>query len=281
MKRKKILILGGMGEIGRILTQGLCSSYEVTVADIINTDAVDIGNYVQIDVTDFNQLMAKVTPDIDVIINLTGLTEKKKIVSSIEVKEMSNLYVVGSYNVLLIAKTLGIRRVIFASTNHVTGQYEDNGHSTLGRPIKSSDYPSPDNTYGAMKACAELFGSVFATEGNLSVVCLRVGTVQGNEMALLMSNDRAHRTLLSTVDTTNLFLSAIEAKIDYGVYYGVSDNPGKPWDIENAIHDLSYKPTKNSKELVSHKTLFGLAHGWKFCRALARLCMAALPDFKP
>ncbi|WP_319759124.1 NAD(P)-dependent oxidoreductase [Maridesulfovibrio sp.] len=257
MKRKKILILGGMGEVGRILSNGLCDTYDVIVSDIASTGADDHGRYIQIDITDFSQLIEKVTPDIDVIINLAGLPEKDSIISETEVKEMSDLYVVGSYNVFLCAKMLGIPKVVFASTNHVSGYYENNGDSSLGRLITSSDSPAPDSAYGAMKSCAEQFGFVFANECNISIISLRIGTVRSNELELLKDNGRAHKTILSAVDTVNLFISAMETKTKYGVYYGVSDNPGKPWDIENAILELSYKPTQNSKSIVKQKTLQG------------------------
>jgi NAD+ dependent glucose-6-phosphate dehydrogenase len=56
--------------------------------------------------------------------------------------------------------------------------------------------------------------------------------------------------LLSKVDTVNLFKAAIEANVRYGVYYGISDNPGRPWSIENAIRDLNYLPTESVKDLT-------------------------------
>ena len=167
---------------------------------------------------------------------------------------MCNVYVLGSYNVFLVANLRNIGKIIFASTNHVTGNYESNGYSKLGRPIDTSDYPSPDSTYGAMKACAELIGLVFSNECPISVISLRIGTVNNNEMNFLASNDRVKRTLLSKVDTVNLFKAAIETNVRYGVYYGVSDNPDRPWVIENAIRDLSYYPTESAKDLIEESS---------------------------
>jgi NAD+ dependent glucose-6-phosphate dehydrogenase len=250
MNRKKILLLGGMGKIGRILQDGLRGSYDVLVADVVKRFPFGRGNYVHIDVTNFNNLRKKVNPDIDVIVNLVGLPEKGTIVTEEEAEQMCNVYVLGSYNVFLIAKLRKIPKVIFASTNHVTGNYESNGYSKLGRPIDTSDYPSPDSTYGAMRACAELLGFVFSNECPLSVISLRIGTVRNEEIDLLKSNDRAKRTLLSKVDTVNLFKAAIEAHVRYGVYYGVSDNPNRPWAIENAIRELPYAPTTSVKDLM-------------------------------
>jgi NAD+ dependent glucose-6-phosphate dehydrogenase len=172
----------------------------------------------------------------------------------IEAEQMYNVYVLGSYNVLLVAKLRNIGRVVFASTNHVTGNYESNGYSKLGRPIDTSDYPSPDSTYGAMKACAELMGFVFSNECPVSVICLRIGTVNNDEMNFLASSDRVKRTLLSRVDTVNLFRAAIETNVRYGVYYGVSDNPDRPWVIGNAIRDLSYYPSVSTKDLLEESS---------------------------
>jgi hypothetical protein len=96
-----------------------------------------------------------------------------------------------------------------------------------------------------------LFGFLFSKEFSLSVISLRIGTVKDNEVEFLRSSERATRTLLSKDDAVNLFQAAIEADRRHGVYYGVSDNQERPWEIEDAIKDISYKPSRN------YQLLFG------------------------
>ena len=104
-----------------------------------------------------------------------------------------------------------------------------------------------------MKLCAELFGYLFSREKDISVICLRIGTVVADELSFLRSNERAHRTIMSRHDTVDIFKKAIETKMKYGVYYGVSDNPGKPWDIFNSINELGFHPEINSEALLEEE----------------------------
>ncbi len=59
------------------------------------------------------------------------------------------------------AARLGIQKVIFASSNHVTDRYEKDGHSLLGREITADDVPATINVYRILKFASEQLGSLF------------------------------------------------------------------------------------------------------------------------
>ena len=86
----------------------------------------------------------------------------------------------------------------------------------------------------------------------MTVICLRLGTMRIDERAAIGENERFRRTILSHKDATDLFSKALRADIGYGIYYGVSDNPDRPWSIENAIRELGYHPTMNSQDIMSN-----------------------------
>ncbi len=246
----KILLLGGLGVVGSILAPALSTKYEVLVSDIKDRPPDLKHQYLQINISHFSELIDRVPKRVGVIVNLTALPAKESIVSEAEFTTMTDVYITGSYNVFLAAARLGIGKVVFASTNHVSGSYENNRHSTLGRKIEIDDYPLPDSVYGAMKLCAEQFGRLFSTHFGMSVICLRVGTVVANEYEFLLGNERARRTILSGVDTVNIFTKAIESSVKYGVYYAVSENPGVPWSVQEAIDELGYTPRMNSETIL-------------------------------
>lgn len=248
--KKRVLILGGHGLIGTLLREGLSELYEVLISDVSCPDNLP-DTYLNIDIRDYDNLFSRIPNKIDVLINLSGLPASPAFVNESNLTNLSDVYIRGSYNVFLAAHRLKIPRVIFASTNHVTGMYESGGTSLIDRQISVSDLPNPDSVYGAMKHCAELFGQLFATQKGLSVISLRLGTVRSNEAKFLKENARARHTILSQKDTVSLFLSAIEAELQYGIFYGVSDNPERPWDIEDAISKLNFKPAVNSVDLLS------------------------------
>jgi NAD+ dependent glucose-6-phosphate dehydrogenase len=252
-ERRKIVLIGGLGTIGQILEKGLEDVYKVLILDIAEPAGTDKANYAKADVSQIDQLLAAIPGDAYALVNLSGLPQVSTIVDAEAARHCIDVYVTGSYNVFLAAASKGVEKVVFASSNHVTGAYEANGSSLLGRQIKTDDYPLPDSAYGAMKLCAELFGYSFCKEKNISVICLRIGTVAEDELPLLRSNKRARRTILSRRDTIDIFKNAIETNITYGVYYAVSDNPENPWDISSSVDRLGFHPKENSEVLLKGK----------------------------
>lgn len=250
-KQKRILIVGGLGVVGRILSRGLGTSYDTIVADRA-TDIRQSGpTSIPLDVTDYERMIASMPDELDAIVNLTALPETSNLVNAREFQRMSDVYVLGSHNVYLAAVERGIPRVIFASTNHVTGSYEHQGQSTLGREIGVTDYPNPNSVYGALKLCGEALGHVFAMRTPLSVICLRIGTVREDERSAVISDVRVRRTLLSTTDTIDIFSKSLEAEVKFGIYNAVSDNPGRPWSIETAISELGFDPKVNAEQVLA------------------------------
>jgi NAD+ dependent glucose-6-phosphate dehydrogenase len=261
--RKKIVLIGGLGTIGKIVEKGLEDIYELLVLDVAEPAGIPNANYRKADVSRIDQLLAAIPDDAHALVNLAGLPKSPDLLDAEATRFCIDVYVTGSYNVFLAAALKGVGKVVFASSNHVTGAYEKNGLSLLGRRIRTDDYPLPDSLYGAMKLCAELFGYSFWKEKNISVICLRIGTVAEDELSKLRSDKRTHRTILSGRDTIDIFKSAIETEIEYGVYYAVSDNPGNPWDISETIDKLRSNPEQNSQALQERRSW--LNSFWRSC----------------
>lgn len=248
--KKRIVIIGGCGVIGKIITPILSKKYEITIFDLPEILPKNDFEYSQVDVSNYKQLIENMPLHTDALINLVALPEKPALADSVEFVSMVNAYVVGSYNVLLAASQLKIKKVVLASTNHVTGFYEKDGKSILKRCITTFDYPMVDSVYGAMKLFAEQTGRLFSEQYGISVICLRIGTVVSDQIGFLLSNERSRRTLLSHADTVNIFGLAIETNKKYGVYNAVSNNPENPWDITKTIEDLGDFTELNTEELM-------------------------------
>ena len=164
-----------------------------------------------------------------------------------------------TFNVLEAARLAGVRRVVYASSNHVTGGYErEQPYAAIvgGRydqldpdaipRITTADPIRPDGPYGLSKAFGEAAGRWFADEYGLSVLCLRIGTVNQADRP---TDVRQFATLLTHRDLATLVTACLEAPGDllYGVYYGVSGNTWRFWDIENARRELNYEPRDNAE----------------------------------
>jgi nucleoside-diphosphate-sugar epimerase len=171
----------------------------------------------------------------------------------------------GRVNVLEAAREHGVARYVFASSNHVTGMYElDPPYSAIvagsyeGRepgsiPLIGPDWPiRPDSGYGIGKAFAEAAARHHADRHGLSCICLRIGTVRADDRP---AQPRHYATLLSHRDLLRLVDCALEAppELRFGIYYGVSANTWRFWDLANARDELGYEPTDDAERFRAER----------------------------
>ncbi|MDQ3856007.1 MAG: NAD(P)-dependent oxidoreductase, partial [Chloroflexota bacterium] len=64
-------------------------------------------------------------------------------------------------------------------------------------------------------------------------------------------NEVAMCVWLSHDDAARLVRCSLEARITSGVYYGISNNTRRVWDIENARQELGYTPLDDSETFAS------------------------------
>jgi hypothetical protein len=90
----------------------------------------------------------------------------------------------------------------------------------------------------------------YAERYGLSCICLRIGTVNGANRPL---RPRHFATLLSHPDLVEIVDCAIRAprELRYGVYYGVSANTWRFWDIANAYDELGFDPQDDAERFRS------------------------------
>lgn len=169
----------------------------------------------------------------------------------------------GRINVLEAARRHGVRRYVFASSNHVTGMYElDQPYASIvagaydgldpaSLPLITSDWPMrPDSPYGVGKAFSEISSRHYAEQYGISCICLRIGTVLADDRP---HHPRHYATLLSHADLLRLVACALQVPLElrYGVYYGVSANTWRFWDLANAREELGFEPHDDAERFRS------------------------------
>ncbi|MBD8069898.1 NAD-dependent epimerase/dehydratase family protein [Bacillus sp. PS06] len=247
---KKITIVGGAGTIGTILTEGLSDKYDIIVLDKMEPKYAT--KFKKVDATNYEELLGAIPKDSDVLLNLLTIHIDEDLKEVDHFKQMTDIHFSSSFYMLRAAIDLGIPRVVFASSNHTTDYYEQEGRSKLGREITINDYPYSKGLYGVLKLASENIAHIMAHDeaNNLSVINLRIGSVPEDEKQALKEKERLHHTLLSREDTVQLFDLALQSTVKYGTYYGVSDNPQKPWSTENAWRELGFVSKVNSEDLL-------------------------------
>lgn len=165
--------------------------------------------------------------------------------------ERSNIE--GTYNVFRLAQERKAARVVFASTNHVTGGYGDlspGEHTEQYVPPQmtiTSEMPTrPDSLYGISKVFGESLAWFFQWGHGLTALCLRVGSVTDRDDPA--ENARLRSTWLSHRDLCHLFDCCLVSTVPFGIYYGVSRNTKRFWDITNVERELGYQPNDDAEE---------------------------------
>lgn len=223
---------GAAGDVGRRLRRLLKGVYpELRLSDIRTPDDIAADEaFVEADLADLTQVERAVA-GVDGIIHLGGFSVE----GSWETILQSNI--VGTYNLFEAARRHGVKRVVFASSNHVVGFYPR--HRRFGPDV----LPRPDSRYGVSKAFGEALGALYAYKYGLRVLCLRIGNV-GDAPADL----RRLSIWLKPEDLVQLVRIGLEhPDLVYEVMYGVSDNERGWWD-NSVAYRYGYRPTGRAEQ---------------------------------
>lgn len=231
----RVMVTGSAGRIAALLVPRIRHRFELVLADRVPAGQSQLpGNpaYEQLDICDTKALTAAMA-GVDAVIHLAG----QSAVSA----SWDDLYrpnVDGVVSLFEAARVAGVSRVIFASSNHATGMYDQE----QAWPLLPEQPVRPDSLYGATKAFGEAVGRYYADKFGLSVICLRIGWVLEKP-----HNEQARMMWLSPDDLTQFICAALASDVRFGIYYGVSNNARRRWSIDNAKQDFGYVPADDSE----------------------------------
>ncbi|MEM1119742.1 MAG: GDP-mannose 4,6-dehydratase [Bacteroidota bacterium] len=181
-----ILITGGAGFIGSSLAaELLANDYLVTAIDNFDPfydKQIKLDNirtlrkqanftFLETDICDLRAMQAKLTDQYDVIVHLAAKAGVHASIKTPIACQQAN--VMGTQNMLEIAKEKGIRQFVFASSSSVYGVNPN-------VPWKESDQNMlPISPYASSKLSCELLGHVYAHLYDIRFIALRFFTVYG------------------------------------------------------------------------------------------------------
>ena len=235
-KSRRIVFTGASGGIGTMIRPLLAQAYP----GLVLSDRVKPANllpdetFVAADLTKPDEVAAAVKGAHSVI-HLGG--------HSVEGTwdQILNANIIGCYNVFEAARQAGVKRVIFASSNHAVGFYPRK------RKIGTDLTVRPDSRYGVSKAFGEALGSLYSDKHGMAVTCLRIGNVGPIPLDL-----RRLAIWISPRDITQLIRIGLDhPDIRFEIFYGASENASGWWDNSRA-HALGYKPQDKSEDHRAH-----------------------------
>lgn len=175
----KVIVTGGSGKLGRACIKDLIENgYEV-----INADAVApveaLCPFVKVDVCDMAQvqeLFAGMDWDhrrgVDAIVHLAAVPMPGKVPNA----DVFRINTVSTYNVFEAARRLGIRNVVWASSETLLGLPYDIKPPYL--PVDEECEARPETAYSLSKLMGEQLAQQFCRwDPELKIVCLRLSNV--------------------------------------------------------------------------------------------------------
>ena len=143
--------------------------------------------------------------------------------------------ILGAYNLYEAARKQGTKRIVFASSNHVTGYYRQSETITADRPAR------PDGLYGVSKAFGEDLSRFYFDRYGIETACVRIGSSfpepkDRRMLASWLSYDDLHRLITACLTTPML---------GHTIIFGMSRNSVTWWDNAQARH-VGYAPKDSS-----------------------------------
>jgi uronate dehydrogenase len=232
----RILLTGATGAIGSRLRTMLPAAYpDLVLSDLKAPPDLRPGEtFKQADLADMSQVAA-ICKGIDGIIHLGGHSIEGPWDAILQAN------IIGCYNLFEAARLAGVKRVVFASSNHAVGFYPR--HQRIGPHVTAR----PDSRYGVSKVFGEALGALYADKHGMGVTCLRIGNFGDAPL-----DKRRLSIWLKPDDLVQLIRIGLDhPEIKFEVLYGASLNERAWWDNSRA-YALGYRPTGRAEDFYEH-----------------------------
>ncbi len=233
--KDRVLITGAAGEIGQALRLGMRSTWKhLRLTDFRPIgDLADNEEQVVSDIGD-RAALERMMQGVSAVVHLAGAPGDH------DLETLFKVNVRGVFDVFESARLAGVKRIVFASSNHAFGCYP------IDVPVSPAFPPRPDSLYGAFKVMGETILQTYYDRHGIRSVSLRIGTYRP-----LPIDQRSLATWLSPRDVTQLVdLSLRHPDPGCLVVNGYSGNDRiKTHDPNWAF--LGYRPIDNAEEHVA------------------------------
>ena len=227
----RLLLTGAAGGLGRVLRPRLKAYCEVLrLSDVADLGSAAQGEEVVLARLEDRAALTALLQGVDAVVHLGGVSTEGPFDPILQAN------IIGVYNLYEAARIQGARRIVFASSNHVTGFYRQD------EVISPADPMRPDGFYGVSKAFGENLARFYFDRYGIETACLRIGSSFPEP-----KDRRMLATWLSYDDLERLVVASLTAPVvGHSVIYGVSDNSTSWWDNAPARH-IGYRARDSSE----------------------------------
>lgn len=226
----RLLLTGAAGGLGKVLRPRLKAYCDVLrLSDIADLGTATPGEELMQVALQDKAAVDALLQGVDAVVHLGGIS------TEFSFEEILPANIQGTYHVYEGARRHGARRIVFASSNHVTGFYKQSETIDNTVPMR------PDSYYGLSKAFGENLAQFYWDRYGIETVSLRIGSS--------FPEPRDRRMLASWMsydDLERLVMAALTAPVvGHSIIYGTSDNATVWYDNSKARH-IGYRPLDSS-----------------------------------
>lgn len=229
-----VLYTGGTGRMGRVIREGLAGRYDrvVLFARSAPDEPLHPGEELVLGELADLEGLAEAARGVDVIVHFGGIADEATY------EQIRDVNIDGTYHVYEAARRAGVKRVVYASSNHVIGFHPS------GVVLDETALLRPDTYYGVSKAFGEALASLYHDKWGVESVLLRIGTMRP------APEDRRQLALwLSWHDAVELVRCSIDAgPVGCQVVYGCSANSEQWWNGQAGWKAIGYVPRDDAAD---------------------------------
>lgn len=248
-QNRTVLITGAAGNLGAKLRQHLEGRHDLRLLDLHSRGDSTIE---EVDLSRWDTRWVDRFRGVDVVVHLAADPVAFQTWPHLIAPNLDALI-----NTFQAAARSGVKRVVYASSNHVMGGYQDDPEpaclTTDIPPRPGTHYvvegQRRDSTaYASAKLFGERLGKCYSEAHGISVIAVRIGWVRpGENRAQEIPPERGpwfRLMWLSNRDFCQLMEKCIlaDSSLRFAVVNGMSANRGMRWDIDHTRELIGYEP---------------------------------------
>jgi len=239
--RDRILITGPGGRVGPHIVPLLRKEFALRLLDVkplTNIALTGDDEFVQADIRDIDAIRTACA-GVRAVIHLAAISDEADFHSLLLPYNLE-----GTYNVFEAARQAGVRQVLFASTGQTVLNYPK------GEMVTPEMLPRPWTVYACTKLFGEALARHYSDKYGMSMTVIRLCNFQPQESPLLRVPGDIQAQWCSPRDFAQLITKSIRASLPFAIFFGVSNNTGRYWDISNAQEMVGYAPEDDGARCV-------------------------------
>jgi uronate dehydrogenase len=243
--RERILITGPGGRVGSQIVPLLREHFALRLLDANPPSSIALSGddeFVLADIRDAEALR-EACAGIKAMVHLAAISDEDDFHS-----KLLPVNLAGVFNAFEAARLAGVGKVIFPSTGQTVLNYGRGQWVTPDMPVR------PSTVYACTKIFGEALARYYSDIHGLSAICIRLCYFRAYDDPLLrIPGHDVQREWCSPRDLTQLIVKSIRADLKFAVFFGISNNTGRFWDISNAQKLVGYEPEDNAADFLAGK----------------------------